>query len=168
MPSLRKEMTRGVRIGLLASAIFIFAEIVAAAGVGLPALTPMRLVASLVLGESALTAAAAGTVVVVGLVVNFALGAAYGLVFGAFLGLSDLDVRTGLGAYALLGLGYGVTLWFFNFQIVARAFYPWFLDTAQFMQLLLHAGLFGLPLGVLWKLGTGEARSREEEVAHHA
>jgi hypothetical protein len=43
-----------------------------------------------------------------------------------------------------------VGVWLVTFQFVARGYYPWFLGTSQFFQLLMHALFFGVPLGLLF------------------
>jgi hypothetical protein len=58
---------------------------------------------------------------------------------------------------AAIGIIYGVALHVVNFHVIARAAYPWFLDANQYMQLVMHALAYGLPLGLLYALAERRA-----------
>lgn len=148
--STRRGIKEGVGFGLVAGAIFAIMEMIGAALMGDPPLMPVRMFASTVLGEQALTETPLGTAVVVGIVAHFALSAIYGLIYGAINGTFSAATETSYGRQAGLGLLFGAALWLINFQIIARILYPWFLMTPQFLQMAMHAVFFGLPLGLMY------------------
>ena len=65
----RQSAVKGIRIGLFSGLIFGFAATVGAVLVGYEPLMPLRLGASVLLGEGALTASP-GTAILVGLIVH--------------------------------------------------------------------------------------------------
>lgn len=140
----------GLGLGVLAGVLFAIMEVVGAAIMGNPPLMPLRMFASVVLGEGALESASLGTAVVVGSVLHLALSAAFGLVYVLINRRLSVETRSSWGRQAAIGLGFGAMLWLVNFQIVARVLYPWFLMTPQFLQMLMHAMFFGLPLGLMF------------------
>lgn len=140
----------GLGFGIIAGVIFGIMEIVGAALMGNPPLMPLRMFASIVLGNAALETTSLATAVVVGSVVHLALSAAFGLVYAAVNGRLGRDVQTSWGSQVLIGLGFGVALWIVNFHIIARLIYPWFLMTPQFLQMMMHAVFFGLPLALMY------------------
>jgi hypothetical protein len=146
----RRGMGRGALYGVLAGAIFLGVELIAAALMGNPVLMPIRMFASLLLGQSAMQAAPLGMVLGLGLPVHFALSALFGFIYGALNGLLGVEGRGSYARQAALGLLFGVALWFIDFQVIARFIYPWFLNAPQFMQMMLHAVAFGLPLALLF------------------
>ncbi len=143
-------LAAGVGFGLISGAIFAVVEIIAAAVMGNPALMPLRMFASILLGRSALTEAPAGVAIIVGLIMHFALSAVFGLIYGAIESRMSVEGRTSWARQAGAGLLFGFALWLVNFQIIARILYPWFVAAPQFLQLVLHAVCFGLPLGLMF------------------
>jgi hypothetical protein len=111
---------------------------------------PIRMFASTLLGQRAMSTTDLGTVLVVGLLAHFALSAIFGLVYGALEARMSAEGRTSWGRQAAVGLLFGLGLWMVNFQLIARILYPWFLGTPQFLQAMMHAVFFGLPLGLLF------------------
>ncbi len=148
--TLRRNIKEGALYGLIAGAIFAVAEIGASAAMGDPALMPVRMFASILLGQAALQEVAIGTAVVVGLLVHFALSAIFGVAYGAINNVFSQATRADVARQAGIGLGFGAVLWFVNFQIIARLLFPWFLMANQFAQLILHAVFFGLLLGLMF------------------
>lgn len=145
-----RSAKEGLGLGIVAGVIFGIMEMAAAALMGMPALMPIRMFASTALGKDAMEVTPLGTVVIVGVIAHLALSAAFGLVYGLINAGFSTETQTRPGPQAGLGILYGIGLWFVNFHIIARAFYPWFLDAPQVLQLALHAVFFGLPLGLLY------------------
>lgn len=141
---------KGVRIGLYCGFIFGFAATVGAVLIGYDALMPLRLGASVLLGEKALTDASPRTVIVVGLVVHFAVSVYYGLLFGLthqrFIHTEWMKNWHRL----VLGCAFGLMVWAINFQLIARALYPWFLHFIQSIIALIHVAFYGLPLAMMY------------------
>jgi hypothetical protein len=146
----KRSVAEGALYGVLAGILFGLVEIGAAALMGAPASGPLRMFASIVLGRDALGAGSLGTVAIVGSIVHLALSAIFGIVYRAFLAWLAPGRRLAWGKQGGVGLLYGGALWLVNFQIVARLLYPWFLDTPQLQQFLLHALFFGLPLSWMY------------------
>ena len=147
---MKRGLKEGIEFGLIAGVIFGLVEILVSAMMGNPPLQPIRMFASVVLGETALQSTELGSVVVIGAVVHLALSALFGLIYGAINGALSRETETSWGRQAGIGLVFGVLLWFVNFQLIARAIYPWFLDTPQALQAALHAVFFGLPLALMY------------------
>jgi hypothetical protein len=146
----RRGIKEGIGFGIIAGILFAIMEVVAAAGMGDPPLMPLRMFASIVLGSAALETVGMGTAFLVGSLVHLVLSGVYGLVYGVVNARLPTKTRTGWASQAGIGLAFGAVLWLFNFQIVARILFPWFLMAPQLTQLLLHALFFGLPLGLMY------------------
>jgi hypothetical protein len=146
----RRAAKEGIGFGLIAGVIFALAEMVVAAIMGNSALMPFRMFASILLGAAAMETTPIGTAFIIGSLVHLALSAAYGLIYGLINARFSTETQTNWGRQAGLGLLFGAILWLVNFQIIARILYPWFLTTPQFLQLLLHALFFGLPLSLMY------------------
>ncbi|RJP74660.1 MAG: hypothetical protein C4524_12635 [Candidatus Zixiibacteriota bacterium] len=145
-----RTLSRGAWYGLLAGIIFMIMEMVGAAIMGMPVFMPLRMFASVLLGQTALTGMSLGTAVFLGLIIHLLLSAVFGFIYGLInIGLPPAH-RASMGSQAVIGFGYGLLLWFINFQIIARMIYPWFLETPQFMQAMMHALFYGLPLGLMF------------------
>lgn len=148
--STRRGIREGIGFGLIAGIIFAAMEVAGAALMGNPPLMPLRMFASVVLGQAALETVSTGTALLVGSVVHLVLSALFGVVYGLVNSRLSAETRTGWARQAGIGLLFGVLIWLVNFQVIARAFYPWFLTTPQFLQMLMHAVFFGLPLGLMY------------------
>jgi hypothetical protein len=125
-------------------------EMVGAAMMGDPPLMPIRMFASIVLGQAALMTTPAATAIPIGIGVHLVLSAAFGFIYGLINARASLTSRSSFGRQAGIGLAFGVALWLVNFHIIARILYPWFLDTPQVLQMMMHALFFGLPLGLMF------------------
>ncbi len=145
----------GLIFGVLSGIALMVAEVVAAVATGVPAIRPSQMAASIVLGRSAFTAGG-DDIAVLGNAVHLALSALFGLAYSELLGRAPGATARSYAREAGLGLAYGAALWALNFQLIARAAYPWFLDAPQFQQAVLHAVFYGLPLGLM--LAAGERR----------
>jgi hypothetical protein len=79
----RRSVGEGVTAGLIACVIFAMMEVIGAAMMGNPALMPVRMFASVVLGKSAMEGPI-GTALVLGTIARLALSAVFGIVYGLF------------------------------------------------------------------------------------
>lgn len=145
----RRSVSEGIAAGLVAGVIFAVMEILGAAMMGEPALMPVRMFASVVLGKGAMEGPL-GTALVVGTVAHLGLSAFFGIVYGLLGARASEATRTSFGRQAGLGILFGLALWFVNFQIIARILYPWFLGAPQFLQAMMHGLFFGLPLALIY------------------
>jgi hypothetical protein len=146
-----RVLGEGVVYGLIAGIIFGAVEVIGSAAMGNSPLMPVRSFASVLLGQKAFSEIVwLGWVIAVGLGVHFALSAIFGLLYGAIDSRMSVEGRTSWSRQSVVGLLFGAAVWLVNFQIIARLFYPWFLEVPQFLQLALHAVTFGWPLGLMF------------------
>ncbi len=114
----------GIAAGLCAGITLGLAQLVIAAAREEGALTPFRLVASLLLGPETLQSDdSPALVIMVGAAVHFALAALFGIVFVILLAFTfQLSVRS----WILLGYGllFGFLLWEVNFLAILPGLYP--------------------------------------------
>lgn len=162
----RRSVKEGIGFGLLAGVIFAVVQIIAAVAMGMSALEPMRMFASVLFGAAALQFGP-GAALIAGGIIHLVLAAIFGVVYGLINARLPLEAHTNAGTQVVLGLVYGAALWLVTYQIIARVAYPWFLDANQLAQFLLHAIFFGLPLGLLYAAGerravTVQARRAEQ------
>lgn len=142
---------QGMTYGLIAGLVFGAVELIGSAAMDNPALMPVRLSASVLLGREAFSEAVwRGWFVAVGLGVHFALSALFGLLYGVIESRLGVEGRTSWGRQSVVGLLFGAAVWLVDVQIIARLFYPWFLEAPQLLRLALHAVTFGLPLGLMF------------------
>jgi uncharacterized membrane protein YagU involved in acid resistance len=146
----KRGAKEGLGFGVIAGVIFAMMEIAGAVMMGNPPLMPVRAFASVLLGQGAMQTASVGTVVVVGTIVHLALSAVFGLIYGIVNARFSSKTETSWGRQAGLGLLFGAMIWLVNFQIIARILYPWFLMMPQFLQMVMHAMFFGLPLALMY------------------
>jgi hypothetical protein len=144
-----RGVTEGLSFGLLAGIILGALEMAAASAMGGSPIMPLRMFASVVLGSTVLQGPVSGSIIGVGIISHLVLSAIFGLVYGLFNARLSEVTQTHLNRQVGLGLLFGALLWFVNFQIIARAIYPWFLGAPQFLQMTLHAVGYGLPLAVM-------------------
>jgi hypothetical protein len=162
----RRGAKEGLEFGILAGMIFAIMEIAAAAASGHPALMPLKMFASVVLGKAALEPTAGSSVLLVGIVAHVALSGAFGIVYSLVNQRFSVATQTQFGQQAGIGLIAGTLLWFGNFQIVGRLLYPWFLRQPQLPAMLMHAVSFGLPLGLFYAAAKRKARHIGRAAAH--
>jgi hypothetical protein len=136
-------------LGIAAGIVFALVQMAESAVAGEPALTPLRLFGSVVLGQAALNVTF-GFVAIAGAVVHLVLSATYGAIYGALNARVPPRRRRSVADQALAGLVYGTAIWLVNFQLIARFAYPWFLDEPQDLEWMTHALFFGLPLGLMY------------------
>lgn len=140
----RSLLGHGIIAGLIAGAVFAVAEMIVAGAMSGNALAPWKMFASILLGQSAVAQPLTWGVFLVGFGVHFVLAALFGLGFALAGRLVPPDVRRNYAAHSAIGMILGILLWVVNFQVIARALYPWFLGTNALAQILLHALAFGL------------------------
>jgi hypothetical protein len=140
----------GLGFGLVAGAVFALAEGLASLVGGQGILVPVRYAASMLLGVRALTEGPLGLVVVTGLAVHLGLSALFGLAYSLIDARMSLELRPRVSHQVAVGMLFALGVWGVTFQFAARGYYPWFLETPQFFQLLMHALFFGAPLGLLF------------------
>lgn len=148
----RSLVARGACAGLVGGLVFGVMEIVAAAAMDQPPVMPVRMFASVLLGRDALTTSSLGAIWAVGVAAHFAIAALWGLLFAGVARSLSPQARASVGGEAVLGLVWGTLVWLLNFHVIARIAYPWFLDTPQGLQWLLHALFYGLPVGLSYAL----------------
>ena len=162
----RRGAKEGLEFGILAGIIFAIMEITAAAASGHPALMPLKMFASVVLGKAALEPTAGSSVLLVGMVAHLALSGAFGMVYGIVNQRLSTETQTQFARQAGIGLIAGALLWLGNFQVIGRLLYPWFLRQPQVPALLMHAVFFGLPLGLFYAAAKRKARHIGRAAAH--
>lgn len=140
---------KGIGLGIVSGMMFGIMEMAGAAMMGNPAVMPLRMFASTVLGRAALEATPLGTAVAVGIIAHLVLSSFFGLIYALIVSGLSREARTSWGKQAAAAIGFGAALWLVNFRIIGRLLYPWFLMTPQFLQMMMHALFFGLPLGLL-------------------
>lgn len=153
---MRRSVQSDIVIGIAAGLVFGIVEIIGSAAMGQSAQMPVRWAASIVMGRGALTTGSVGVVWFAGVMTHLVLSALFGLVYRAVSDRASARVRENFGSQAILGLAYGIAVWVFNFQIIARLLYPWYFGAPQFLNLISHAVFYGIPLALL----TAEADRR--------
>lgn len=141
-------LREGIVAGLVAGSVFAIFQMLLAAAVGQPLWMPWAYAASILLGQSALALPFSLSFFIVGFLVHYALSALFGLIWGAIAKSVSPPVRDSYGGHAAASMMYGLLLWLVNFQVLARIFWPWFLDVSLPGQILLHVVTWGLPLGL--------------------
>ncbi len=143
-----RALKEGIGYGVVAGIIFGVAVMIVAVTMNESMWSPLRLMASVVMGKDALTDVS-GAPVVTGIIVHLILSGVFGGIYGLFDAALSRELRASFAWQAGLGLVFGVALWLVDFQIIARVIYPWFLSSQQMTMALLHAVFFGLPLGLM-------------------
>jgi hypothetical protein len=138
--------------GVLAGLVLAVAEVVGATVAGRSPLLPLRMAASVLLGDSALDLVAPAPVVGVAILDHLVVSAILGVAYLVFAGQWAERWRGHPRSQALLGILFGTAVWLFNFQLVGRFATRWFLDTMQAPQWVAHAFFFGLPLAAFFRL----------------
>ncbi len=146
-------VTVGALMGLLAGAVFILFEMVAAKLIGQPPgpAGPLQLIAAIVLGREALPPGAQvgiGTALTAGFIVHFSLSAIFGAIFGAIVAFVGA-LRTNYWLLVGAATFYGLVLWIVNFYVAGNILFPWFTQTNPFLQFVAHGFFFGAVLGLL-------------------
>ncbi len=133
--------------GLIGGVVFAIAQMIGAVSAGMGIGYTWQLFASVLLGAAAFEQITAG-VVLVGIGVHFVMAAVFGLIWGFVASGVPKGVRDNLGSHSAAAGIYGLLIWVVAFQLVARGFYPWFLEMNQLIQAITHILFFGVPLGL--------------------
>jgi hypothetical protein len=150
MSDTTRSFREGIELGLLAGALMAVVEIAFAVVVGAGGDTPLRMAASVILGASAMTGSSTAFAVTVGVLVHLTLSAIYGASYGIYNSALTIETRKSWNRQAMLGALFGFALWLVNFQVFARAHYPWFLEGPQAPQALIHCLCYGIPLALAY------------------
>jgi hypothetical protein len=150
MSDTTRSFREGIELGLLAGALMAVIEIAYAAIAGAGGDTPLRMAASIILGASALAGSTTAFTLIVGVVVHLTLAAIYGASYGIYNSALTIETRKSWNRQAMLGALFGFALWLINFQVFARAHYPWFLAGHQAPQVLIHCLGYGIPLALAY------------------
>lgn len=146
----RRGIQEGVLFGLVLGPLLAAAEVVTYLALGLGAERPLRLAASLFVGEQAFYHKDGATVTMVAFGAYLLLAAIWGVLYGALAAHAPFGVRRRYLDQALFGMGFGALVWFVDFQVLGRLFSPWMLAEPILPQLLPHMIGFGLPVGLLF------------------
>jgi hypothetical protein len=136
---------RGAIAGLVAGFTFVLANMWYADAHGKPAIAPFLDISTIFHGSDKPNLNNASVDVVAGLVTHFALSMLFGIVFA--LGVAILRLARPPQLLLAAALVYGLALYVVNFQIVGRAFFPWFVDPSgpnQGFELWIHPVGYGL------------------------
>jgi len=163
MSDVSKSIKEGVCAGLIAGILFAIAQVVSVMAAGELPVLAFRRSASVLLGPAALTTTPTASAIVIALIAHLYLSAIYGLCYGIYSSALSAPSRRSTSRQTIIGPLYGAVLWLVNFQVFARALYPWLLALPQVSQLVLHAVGFGLPLGLLY--ATAELRAQPSAAA---
>ena len=143
------RVVRGVVGGVVSGVVFIVATMWYSASTGGPAVMPLRMISTIVLGDAAMGKGT--TSPALGVVVHLVLSAAFGVAFGLVVPW----LRTN-GTVALAGVVYGLVLYLVNFQVLARLFFTTFKMANQPFEVVVHV-VFGILLAFAF-FGSGVRR----------
>ncbi len=158
-------MKEGLAFGLIAGVVLGAASMVTSSLAGRPALLPLRLAASLVEGRDAF-AMSRSSAIALGASVHVVLSGLFGLAYGFFATDLARETRTGETAQAIVGAAYGAIVWVIAWEVLARAFWPWFLALPTGPVLVLHAAGYGVPLGLLYALSERRTKPVQGPLAY--
>lgn len=176
-PNVGSELDRGLGIGmvlgLVAGAVFIVFETLAAGVLGPGFLGPLQMIGAILLGQGALEELATPAPVAgVGLVIHFLLSAIYGGTFAAIVVLIRPIKRN---RWLLVGAAtlFGLLLWIINFYVISPVAFPWFGMANPIVQFLSHTIFYGTALGLLFArrpaaAGNGQAANHSYEEDHNS
>ena len=151
MHDAKRTGMEGTAIGLIAGIIFGVMQIIVAVASGHSILQPLRMFASVALGPGAFETTSFIRLLIAGNIVHLSLSALFGWIYVQHNEhFQQQDTHARRGRQALSGILFGAMLWLLGFQILARLWYPWLLQTNQLAQLLMHTLAYGLPLGLLY------------------
>lgn len=103
---------------------------------------PPRMMAALVMGPGVLTGTGFAGPFIVGLMVHLALS----IVFA--MALAFIVRRASMATAALIGLGFGLVLYYMNFYVMTGAF-PWFVTARNWATITAHL-VFGATAGAVY------------------
>lgn len=134
------RIIRGIVGGVFAGAIFLLATMWYADSQDLPAVAPMLDISTIFFFADMPVESPEN--VSVGLVVHTVLSMLFGITFALLV----VPFLSSARALVLGGLGFGIALYLFNFQVLGRLFFEWFQEGPnQVFEFFIHA-VFGLLL----------------------
>ncbi len=134
------RIIRGILGGIFAGAIFLLATMWYADSQDLPAVAPMLDISTIFFFADMPVESPEN--VSVGIVVHTVLTMLFGITFALLV----VPFLTSARALVLGGLGFGIALYLFNFQVLGRLFFEWFQEGPnQMFELFIHA-VYGLLL----------------------
>lgn len=136
-------------MGVIAGVIVGLVATVSASLVGRSPALPLRMVASLLIGEEALDTTPLLGVFVAGSGVHLILSAFFGAIYGAILATSSKETRTSFARESLFGLLFGLGVWVLGFLVLSPFAWPWLLSAPLAFVALILAVFYGLPLALL-------------------
>ncbi len=148
-PRWRELLIQAVVGGMGAGLVFAVSQAVIAVLLGLPVLSPVRLIGSVALGPAAMSPAYPMVLSWLGfLAVQLSLSAVFGI--GLVIALSlVVRGRPGLPLVLVSGMAYGGAIWFVTSLAIIPLVWPQFVVIDQVWQgLVPHALFYGLPLAV--------------------
>ena len=152
------RVVRGVVGGAVSGVVFAAATMWFVASTGGPAVMPLRMISTIVLGDAAMGKGT--TSPALGAVVHLVLSAAFGVAFG----LVVRWLRTN-GTVALAGVLYGLLLYLVNFQVLARLLFTTFKMANQPFEVVVHV-VFGILLAFAF-FGSGVRRGEPAVAVTH-
>lgn len=138
-------LARGAVAGLAGGLLFALANMWYADAHGKPSVAPFLDISTIFHGTDKPVISQPD--VIAGLVVHLGLSLLFGIVFALAVTMLRLTTRPLLLLVA--GLIYGLALYVVNFQIIARAVFPWFVNPNgpnQIFELWIHPVAYGLLL----------------------
>jgi len=152
------RVVRGAVGGVVSGAVFIVATMWYVASTGGPAVMPLRMISTVVLGDAAMGKGT--TSPALGAIVHIVLSAAFGVAFGLVVPW----LRTN-ATVALAGTVYGLVLYLVNFQVLARLFFTTFKMANQPFEVVVHV-VFGTLLSFVF-FGSGVRRGEPPVAVTH-
>jgi hypothetical protein len=139
----------GAYMGVVAGIVFALFVMIASSLMGDSFFAPLRMIAGIVLGPTALDLATPlSRILVPGLGVHLLLSALYGTAFGLLVGAvpamhHERATLVGWGAV------FGFLVWLVNFYVLAPVLYPWFTEATPWVEFIGHTLFYGATLGLL-------------------
>ena len=141
--------------GIVGGIVFAGFEMIAAAVLMGPgaALTPLRMIAAIVLGPPVLDPRySLVSAVLFGVTLHFVVSVVFAVIFAAFV-----SPMWGTGALTAAGIVFGSVLWLVTAYLVPPlAGWTWFADRNPLVEFAAHTLFYGCPLG--WCLGRFSSR----------
>ncbi len=145
-----ETMNQGAQYGIVAGIVFAGLEVTSWALMGRSPLMPIRMMASVVLGEAALQTTPLEVAMIVGIVVHLAISAGLGALYTVLNARFSTITQTRWERQIVCGLLFGALIWGVDIQLIARGLFPWFYFEPQGPQLVAHVLGFGLPLALFY------------------
>ncbi len=139
----RTDWSASMWAGIIAGLVFVVAEmLMVMLFLGQSPWGPPRMIAAILLGRDVLPPPADfnALITLVAMAIHFVLSIALGLVLGWIVH------RLNGSSALLIGIAFGLAIYFINFYLTAPAAFPWFTQAQNWVTLFAHA-LFGLVLG---------------------